>query len=812
MGSTERKAFDNPVVEWVDSRLPIFTMMQKEYGVFPTPKNFNYFWNFGAIAMVMLVTMIVTGIVLAMHYNPSTHGAFDSVERIMRDVKHGWMLRYLHANGASFFFMAVYIHIFRGLYYGSYKKPRELLWILGMVIFLLMMATGFMGYILPWGQMSFWGATVITNLFSAIPLVGDSIVTLLWGGFSVDNPTLNRFFALHYLLPFVIFAVVFLHVWALHVTGSNNPLGIDVKTPQDTLPFHPYYTMKDTFGVLVFLIIYALFTFFMPNSLGHPDNYIPANPLVTPAHIVPEWYFLPFYAILRAITFDFNIYLSGAGVIGAFLVYDFCWLKTPGKTLNNLISKVINGITLGMMQVTIGYGLLIAAAIILAIPGGLLAFFNDVSLLKPVIDLIPFKSLSLAPAKLGGVLAMFGAIVVLFLLPFIDTHPVRSARFRPWFKIAVLNLLVVFIILGICGSKPAEGLWVPLAQITTLYYFAFFLAILPWLNNNEAVQRVPGSIHEAVTRSVMIVLIGIGLVVFVPSNAFAKTEKAAKEAAPVEHTENATAPEENTVALVEGQEGSGEEHAAESQHSAPAAEGEEHAAAADAHHAPELPEQDWHFQGPFGSYDRAALQRGFQVYKQVCAACHGMKRVAYRNLSALGYTEDQIKSVAAEYNFTDGPDDEGEMFERPGKPSDHFKSPYLNDNQAKASNNGALPPDLSLIVKARVGGPDYVYGILTGYSEAPAGVELAAGQHYNKYMAGNKIAMPAPLIEGAVAYEDGSPTTVDQYAHDVTQFLAWASEPEMEERKQTGIKVIIFLAVFAFLMYRVKKKIWEKAH
>ena len=418
MSGGNREKFDNPVIEWVDSRLPVFTLMQKEYGVFPTPKNFNYFWNFGAIAMVMLVTMIATGIVLAMHYTPHADMAFDSVERIMRDVNHGWLLRYLHANGASFFFIAVYIHIFRGMYYGSYKQPRELLWILGVVIFLLMMATAFMGYVLPWGQMSFWGATVITNLFSAIPLVGDSIVTLLWGGFSVDNPTLNRFFALHYLLPFVIFAVVFLHVWALHVTGSNNPLGIEPKGKQDTLPFHPYYTMKDTFGILAFLVVYVAFAFFMPNELGHPDNYIPADPLVTPAHIVPEWYFLPFYAILRAITFDIGI---------------------------------------------------------------------------------PFTGIVFIPAKLGGVLAMFGSIAMLFALPFIDKHPVRSAVFRPWYKIALIVFVIVTFVLGICGGKPPEGLWVPLAQICTLYYFAFFIGIIPWLNKNEPVSKdIPKSINEAV--------------------------------------------------------------------------------------------------------------------------------------------------------------------------------------------------------------------------------------------------------------------------------------------------------------------------
>ncbi|PZW48158.1 ubiquinol-cytochrome c reductase cytochrome b subunit [Humitalea rosea] len=293
--------FKNPVIRWVDQRLPVFTMMQKEYGTFPTPKNFNYFWNFGALAMVTLMVMILTGVFLAMNYTAHTSMAFDSVERIMRDVNYGWLLRYIHMNGASMFFIVVYTHIFRGMYYGSYKAPRELLWMTGVVIFLLMMATAFMGYVLPWGQMSFWGATVITNLFSAFPIIGDSIVTWLWGGFSVDNPTLNRFFSLHYLLPFVIAGVVFLHIAALHITGSNNPLGVEPKGPQDTIPFHPYYTIKDSFGLVIYFVVFAVLVFFIPNYLGHPDNYIPANPLVTPPHIVPEWYFLPFYAILRAV-------------------------------------------------------------------------------------------------------------------------------------------------------------------------------------------------------------------------------------------------------------------------------------------------------------------------------------------------------------------------------------------------------------------------------------------------------------------------------------------------------------------------------
>ncbi|HVI52036.1 MAG TPA: cytochrome b/b6 [Candidatus Sulfotelmatobacter sp.] len=293
--------FENKAIQWFDDRLPLFTVLRHSTSDYPAPRNLNYWWNFGSLALMALVVMILTGVFLVMNYTPHTSMAFNSVERIMRDVNYGWLIRYLHANGASMFFIVVYIHIFRGLYYGSYKAPREVLWWLGLVIYLLMMATAFMGYVLPWGQMSFWGATVITNLFSAFPIVGEHIVTLLWGGFSVDNPTLNRFFSLHYLLPFLIFAVVFLHLVALHTSKSNNPLGIEVKGPQDTIPFHPYYTIKDLFGVGVFLIVYLGFVFFAPNFFGEPDNYIPANPLVTPAHIVPEWYYLPFYAILRSI-------------------------------------------------------------------------------------------------------------------------------------------------------------------------------------------------------------------------------------------------------------------------------------------------------------------------------------------------------------------------------------------------------------------------------------------------------------------------------------------------------------------------------
>jgi len=328
----------NPFMRWLDDRLPLPRLVYGAVGGgYPVPRNLNYFWNFGVLAGVALALQIVTGIVLAMHYIPSNATAFESVEHIMRNVNQGWFLRYLHANGASFFFIVTYIHIFRGLYYGSYKAPREMVWMLGLVIFLLMMATAFMGYVLPWGQMSFWGAKVITGLFGAIPLVGEPIQQWLLGGYAPDQPTLTRFFSLHYLLPFVIFGVVILHIWALHIPGSGNPTGVDVKSPQDTVPFHPYYTAKDGFGLGVFLIALAIMTFFLPNWLGHPDNYIPANPLSTPAHITPEWYFWPFYAILRAFTADFILAAKLWGVIAMFasilLLFFLPWLdKSPVRS------------------------------------------------------------------------------------------------------------------------------------------------------------------------------------------------------------------------------------------------------------------------------------------------------------------------------------------------------------------------------------------------------------------------------------------------------------------------------------------------
>ncbi|MEM5516685.1 cytochrome b N-terminal domain-containing protein [Henriciella sp. AS95] len=457
--------------KWLDSRLPVVRLAYDSFVDFPTPKNLNYWWTFGGILAVCLMTQILTGVVLAMHYTPTVDGAFASVERIMRDVPFGWLIRYIHANGASMFFLAVYIHMFRGLYYGSYKAPREILWILGCVIFLLMMGTAFLGYVLPWGQMSYHGANVITGLIGAVPIIGDSIKAWLMGGPSIGNQTLQRFFSLHYLLPFMIAGVVILHIWALHVPGNNNPTGVEArKDPEglkkDTVPFHPYYTIKDAFAIVVFLIIFATFVFYAPNVLGHADNYIEANPLVTPAHIVPEWYLLPFYAILRAITFNIG----------------------------------------------------------------------------PI------------DAKLLGVIAMFGSIAILFLLPWLDTSKVKSMRYRPVARQFFLGFVVAGLLLGWCGASNPDDPIIPmgsdklvvsytdangnaatqtyedyepaaefrdqrveagqdatiavqkapafrfvhLAQILTLYYFAYFLVILPLLGLREKPKDEPASIHKAV--------------------------------------------------------------------------------------------------------------------------------------------------------------------------------------------------------------------------------------------------------------------------------------------------------------------------
>ncbi|MEE3165346.1 MAG: cytochrome b N-terminal domain-containing protein [Pseudomonadota bacterium] len=397
----------NSFTRWLDVRLPILRFTNEHILQFPTPKNLNYFWTFGFILTFFLITQIITGVILAMHYAPNSLLAFDSIEHIMRDVNYGWLIRYAHSNGSSMFFLAVYIHMFRGLYYGSYKEPREVLWILGCIIYFLMIVTAFMGYVLPWGQMSYWAATVIINLVGTLPIIGDSLTQLLLGGFAVDNPTLNRFFSLHYLIPFIIFGLVILHIWSLHVPGNNNPTGVSVQGKQDTVAFHPYYTVKDFFAYVVFLLLFCYFIFYNPNALGHPDNYIEADPMLTPAHIVPEWYLLPFYAILRAV-----------------------------------------------------------------------------------------------PDKLFGVLLMFGSIMVLFFLPWLDTMKVRSARYRPFYKMFFFIFVLDCLLLGYLGAQVPEGVYLLLSRVSTFYYFAFFILIMPILSRLERPNPMPiGISNPALDRN-----------------------------------------------------------------------------------------------------------------------------------------------------------------------------------------------------------------------------------------------------------------------------------------------------------------------
>tara|TARA_Y100000590_G_scaffold459433_1_gene616443 strand:+ start:2741 stop:3970 length:1230 start_codon:yes stop_codon:yes gene_type:complete len=404
--SSEPRKYKNSFLNWIEFRLPIISYFEKEYVDYPMPKNCNYFWSFGALATIILVVMIISGIFLAFNYTPHVDMAFASVERNMRDVNYGWLLRYIHSNGASFFFIVIYIHIVRSMYYGSYKYPRELNWLLGVFIYLLMIITAFMGYVLPWGQMSYWAATVITNLFSAIPYIGEGLKMWLLGDYTVGNATLNRFFALHYVFPFVMFGVVALHVAAVHVHGSNNPTGIDIKSKDDTVKFFPYMIVKDTLAFCMFGVVISAVIFFGPNLMAEVDNYIPADPLVTPAHIVPNWYLAPFYAILRAI-----------------------------------------------------------------------------------------------PDKLGGVVLMFGAIIVLFFIPWLDRSKIRSCSYRPLYKWFMILFFINFFILGYVGMKPAEGLYLLIARIGLIYYFLFFLFVSPFIHKIEKIKDLPISISQVYSKS-----------------------------------------------------------------------------------------------------------------------------------------------------------------------------------------------------------------------------------------------------------------------------------------------------------------------
>ncbi len=445
------------VLTWVDQRFPLMSLWRDHLSQYYAPKNFNFWYFFGSLAMLVLVIQIVTGIFLVMHYKPSAAEAFASVEYIMRDVPGGWFIRYMHSTGASAFFIVVYLHMFRGLMYGSYRQPRELIWIFGMLIYLCLMAEAFFGYLLPWGQMSFWGAQVIINLFDALPLIGPDLSTWIRGDFVISDATLNRFFAFHVIaIPLVLLGLVAAHIMALHEVGSNNPDGVEIKQhkdakgiPLDGIPFHPYYTVKDIVGVVVFMFLFFMVVFFMPEMGGYfleYNNFIPADALKTPAHIAPVWYFTPYYSILRAITEDFMLVLA----IGVAAYSILIWL-----TARNSLVK--------MAALAIGF------VVIVLMKGGPLAL----------------------EAKVWGVAMMGAATLIFFLLPWLDQSPVKSIRYKgPLFRTALTIFVIVFIVLGYYGTQTVTPAGTLISQIGTLIYFAFFL-LMPWYSSMDKTKPVP---------------------------------------------------------------------------------------------------------------------------------------------------------------------------------------------------------------------------------------------------------------------------------------------------------------------------------
>jgi ubiquinol-cytochrome c reductase cytochrome b subunit len=442
------------LMTWVDNRFPATQLYKEHLSEYYAPKNFNFWYFFGSLALLVLVIQIVTGIFLVMHYKPDAALAFGSVEYIMRDVPGGWIIRYMHSTGASAFFVVVYMHMFRGMIYGSYRKPRELIWIFGCAIFLCLMAEAFFGYLLPWGQMSYWGAQVIVNLFAAVPFIGPDLALLIRGDYVVGDATLNRFFSFHVIaIPLVLLGLVAAHIIALHEVGSNNPDGVEIKArkgadgrPLDGIPFHPYYTVHDILGVSVFLMVFSAIVFFGPELGGYfleYNNFIPADPLKTPAHIAPVWYFTPFYSMLRA----------------------------------------TNDVMVNVFCVVVGLAALVAVV------------FGKLSMPKRigavVLAVVAIALLKAFDAKFWGVVAMGGAVIILFFLPWLDRSLAKSIRYRPgWHKAVYAVFVLVFLILGYLGIQPVSDLFTLMAQIGTLYYFGFFL-LMPWWSRLGEFKPVP---------------------------------------------------------------------------------------------------------------------------------------------------------------------------------------------------------------------------------------------------------------------------------------------------------------------------------
>ena len=456
--AAEKKVDTTGLLGWIDHRFPATVLWKRDVAEYYAPKNFNFWYIFGSLAMLVLVIQIVTGIFLVMHYKPDAEKAFASVEYIMRDVPWGWLVRYMHSTGASAFFIVVYLHMFRGLLYGSYRKPRELVWLFGCMIFMALMAEAFFGYLLPWGQMSYWGAQVIVNLFSAIPVIGEDLSIWIRGDYVVGDATLNRFFSFHVIaIPLVLLGLAVAHIIALHEVGSNNPDGIEIKAkkgpdghPLDGIPFHPYYTVHDIYGVAIFLFIFSAVIFFAPEMGGYfleYNNFIPADPLKTPPHIAPVWYFTPFYSILRATTTEFLYY----GLTPFLLVLLAFILKSARYTVSKLIGAVV----------------------ILGMCGG---FF-------------------LLDAKFWGVVAMGASTLIFFSLPWIDQSPVKSIRYRPtWHKGFYAVFVVAFMVLGYFGVQAPSPVAERLSQLCTLIYFGFFL-FMPWWTQAGTFKQPPERVN-----------------------------------------------------------------------------------------------------------------------------------------------------------------------------------------------------------------------------------------------------------------------------------------------------------------------------
>ena len=650
---------------WIDARLPVVAAFEKHMSKYYAPKNFNFWYVFGVLSMVVLVNQLLTGIWLTMNFNTSSEGAFASVEYIMRDVDYGWILRYMHSTGASAFFIVVYLHMFRALMYGSYQKPRELIWIFGMTIYLVLMAEGFMGYVLPWGQMSYWGANVIVSLFGTIPVIGQDLMTWVQGDFLISGATLNRFFALHVVaLPLVLVGLVILHILALHEVGSNNPDGIEIKKhkdangiPLDGIPFHPYYTTHDIVGVVVFLFVFCFVLFFMPEMGGYfleHANFEEANNLKTPDHIAPVWYFTPFYSMLRAVTYPF-------------LGFD---------------------------------------------------------------------------AKMWGALVMGLAIAILFVVPWLDRSPVKSMRYKGWYsRIGLLLFVVSFIILGVLGTKLATGPRTALAQVCTVYYFAFFIA-MPWYTRKEKTTTPP----ERVTgRFITIPQLLLSLVII-----------AALTVLPLK-----AVGAEATVEL------------------------EPFAVTLD---------------------DKASLQSGAATFINYCMGCHGARFSRYQRVADdLGIPEDLMEEYL--------------IFNPDASIGDLMTSAI----PVEASKNwfGAAPPDLTLV--ARVRGPEWLYGYLTGFyldEGRPFGVnnrvfENVAMPNVLGVLQGDQLAvegehgLETELVEGT-----GTLTAeeFEKVAYDLTNFLVYLGEPARLHRETIGGYVLFFLAFLFVFAFMLNREYWKDVH